>query len=529
MKKIVVALCLLTSLVSFSQGGSEVSNQIRIRIESALAAGNPTFMCQVALPQFYLSRFYEPAWDRYLADELMAAIEDCENEALTPQDYHYQRLKRILSVDSLTDFEKAELDVVLTDSFILLASHLMSGKVNPQLIDSEWKAIRREGDPVAVLNKSIEERNIRKNLEDLKPNYKAYKRLKEKLLTYRKIEADGGWGRVAEGETLKPGMKSERVPDLRARLRATGDLSVVEFMDSLEYDQNLSEGVKRFQKRHGLTVDGNLGKETVAALNVPVSERIKIIELNMERSRWLPRDLGKKYIMVNLPAYELEVVKDGNVDMEMEVAVGKVYRQTPVFSSTLTYLVFNPYWTVPPTILTQDILPAQIKNQNYLDKLNIKVIARDGSIVPSSSVIWQEVNPKSFPYTLRQDPGPNNALGAVKFIFPNPYNIYMHDTNHRELFVKTDRALSSGCVRLSKPMDMAKNLLMVQNDWSEERIKSVVKSEANYPVVLKEPVQVHLQYWTAFVDENGILNFRKDIYSRDQRVLAKLNEPAPQS
>lgn len=442
-------------------------------------------------------------------------------------DYHLDQLKKFSVDKELTYFEQSDFEFLLTDAFLLLASHLMSGKVDPQKVDSQWKVVRREGDPIDVLNRALENRDIRGSLEDIKPTFKAYRRLKERLLTYRKILADGGWEQLPDGATLKLNMESDRLPGLRKRLRSSGDLLSYPVEDLRIYDEVVEEAVKRYQRRNGLFPDGNVGKETLTALNIPVEKRIEQIIINMERCRWLPQDLGTRYIMANLPAFELELVKNGKVEIEMIVAVGKFYRQTPVFYSKMTYLVFNPYWTVPPTILSQDIIPAQIKNPHYLSNLNIKVINKSGEIIPPADITWSTVNPKSFPYMLRQEPGTNNALGEVKFIFPNPYNVYMHDTNHKEHFAKPDRAVSSGCIRLSRPMELANYILSEDQNWTTDRISKILKSSQNYTVVLKQPVQVHLQYWTAFGDEKGILNFRKDIYARDNRVLQSLMEEAP--
>jgi murein L,D-transpeptidase YcbB/YkuD len=269
--------------------------------------------------------------------------------------------------------------------------------------------------------------------------------------------------------------------------------------------------------------DGVVGKETLNALNISVDARISSIVINLERCRWLPRYLGDQYIMVNLPAFELEVVSNSVLQYDMIVAVGKPYRKTPVFSSTMTYMVFNPYWIVPPSILYQDMIPAQIKNMNHLKSLNIKVIDASGTAIDPVTIPWENYQKSGFPYTMRQEPGKHNALGEVKFIFPNKFNIYMHDTNHRELFARSDRALSSGCIRLSKPMELANLILADDKKWTSDKISNILKSDQNYTVVLSKPYQVHLQYWTAFVDENALLNFRKDIYDRDLAVGKSLN------
>lgn len=531
-RSLLAIVLILVLSVSNAQDITDVANEIRIKIESSsesfpIQVENDLISCKVTVPQFYTNRFYEPAWNSQLAKQLVQAIQDSYQDGLNPEDYHIRQIEQMMARESLTTFEQSDFDLLLTDSYLLLCSHLMSGKVDPQTIDTDWKVVRREGDPLKILNESLEKQDVWSGLEGVKPTYKAYKRLKDQLKKYRDIAAAGGWEAIPEGETIKLNMVDERVVALRTRLKLTGDLKSYTYDEEQLYDETVAAAVKAFQKRHGLDIDGNLGKSTLATLNVPVDRRIQQIELNMERCRWLPQSLGKKYIMVNLPAFELELINDGAVEMEMIVATGKPYRQTPVFSAKMTYLVLNPYWTVPPTILTQDILPAQMKNPNYLDNLNIKVLGGDGSVLSASSIDWSAMNPRSFPYTLRQDPGKNNALGQVKFIFPNTYNIYMHDTNHPEVFTKADRALSSGCIRLSRPLDMAKYFLLGDAGWTEQQLSKVLASEQNYSVILKEPVQVHMQYWTAFVDETGQLNFRKDVYSRDDRVMEVLYEAAP--
>lgn len=531
-RSLLAIVLILVLSVSNAQDITDVANEIRIKIESSsesfpIQVENDLISCKVTVPQFYTNRFYEPAWNSQLAKQLVQAIQDSYQDGLNPEDYHIRQIEQMMARESLTTFEQSDFDLLLTDSYLLLCSHLMSGKVDPQTIDTDWKVVRREGDPLKILNESLEKQDVWSGLEGVKPTYKAYKRLKDQLKKYRDIAAAGGWEAIPEGETIKLNMVDERVVALRTRLKLTGDLKSYTYDEEQLYDETVAAAVKAFQKRHGLDIDGNLGKSTLATLNVPVDRRIQQIELNMERCRWLPQSLGKKYIMVNLPAFELELINDGAVEMEMIVATGKPFRQTPVFSAKMTYLVLNPYWTVPPTILTQDILPAQMKNPNYLDNLNIKVLGGDGSVLSASSIDWSAMNPRSFPYTLRQDPGKNNALGQVKFIFPNTYNIYMHDTNHPEVFTKADRALSSGCIRLSRPLDMAKYFLLGDAGWTEQQLSKVLASEQNYSVILKEPVQVHMQYWTAFVDETGQLNFRKDVYSRDDRVMEVLYEAAP--
>ena len=380
------------------------------------------------------------------------------------------------------------------------------------------------------MNEAILNNSISGSLTSLLPTYKTYTRLKRALSNYRQIEYDGGWKPIASGETLKLGMSDPRVVDLKNRLIFSGDLKARVAIDE-NYDELAELAVKKFQKRHGLTVDGNVGAGTLEMLNIPVEKRIEQVIINMERCRWLPTELGEHYVLVNIANFELEAVKNGEVELEMDVVVGKPFRKTPVFSSQMVYLVFNPYWTVPPTIFDNDIVPAVRKNSRHLANLNIKVVSGYGAnekIIDPSTIDWSSVTSRNFPYMLRQEPGPNNALGLVKFIFPNPYNVYMHDTNHRELFVNTDRTLSSGCIRLAKPLEFAEYILKNQSqDYTMEKIQSIVAKEKNQTVLIQPGINVHLLYWTAFVDETGSINFRKDIYERDKALSNALSKSKP--
>ncbi|XOV92950.1 MAG: murein L,D-transpeptidase [Bacteroidota bacterium] len=529
------AITFIISLYAFTniaqQGSSaQLSNEIRLKVESGSSipiAFGSGICCRVAVSQFYFSNLFVSIWNAQRAMGLLEAIENCDKEGLNPEDYHFSVLNTLFTKQDKTVLEQAEFELLLTDSFLLLASHMMSGKVDPTLIDSNWKTVRREGDPVELLKLAIGSSDIMGTLYSIRPKYKAYARLMDKLALHLQIAEKGGWEKIADGETIRIGAEDNRVVAIRKRLRSTGDLKSEMDEESKIYDEDVQNAIKRFQKRHGLEIDGNVGKLTLESLNVPVEDRIKDIRVNLERCRWLPQDLGDHYIMVNIPAFEMEVIKNGEVKIEMDVAVGKPYRETPVFSSKMIYLVLNPYWTVPPTILANDMIPAQAKNPNYLKNVNIKVLDTRGNVVDPATIDWNTVSAKTFPYILRQDPGPNNALGEVKFIFPNPYNVYMHDTNHRELFVKADRALSSGCIRLSRPRQLEEYLLIENSDWTEEKISEVLKSQQNYTVPLAEPLMVYLQYWTSFIDEQGLHNFRKDVYGRNERVYRALTAIQP--
>jgi murein L,D-transpeptidase YcbB/YkuD len=311
---------------------------------------------------------------------------------------------------------------------------------------------------------------------------------------------------------------------LRNLLLKTGDLELAVEADDT-YDPGTFGAVKIFQTRHGLQADGVIGSKTLAALNVTVEERIRQIELNLERWRWMPKSFGKRYILVNVAGFSLEVVEAGKLIMQMPVIVGTQYRKTPVFSAQMTYLEFAPYWTVPPTILREDKLPQIKSNLAYLEEKHFHIISRtDGqTIINPLEIDWTKVHASNFPGWLRMDPGPWNPLGHVKFMFPNQFNIYLHDTNEAYLFDKNVRPFSSGCIRIERPLDLANYLL--EKDLGRERVQELFNATTPEQVPI-DPLPVHIQYWTAWVDRDGRVNFRPDVYFRDLDLDVALTEPA---
>jgi murein L,D-transpeptidase YcbB/YkuD len=288
------------------------------------------------------------------------------------------------------------------------------------------------------------------------------------------------------------------------------------------YDEALAAAVRAFQARHGLTDDGVVGARTVEELNVPVEKRIEQLRVNLERGRWLLRDIGDTFVAVNVAGFRLIFVRDGRIEWETRVQVGKPYRATPVFRSEISYLVLNPNWTVPPGILRKDIIPEQRRDPRTLEKKGLKVYDRAGNEVPASAVDWSA---RSFPYTVRQDPGPTNALGRVKFMFPNEHNVYLHDTPSKNLFDADDRAFSSGCIRVEDPLKLAELLLAGHANWGRDAIDRAVASGGTRTVTLKPRVPVLLTYWTAWMRGTSEIHFRRDIYGRDTKLAAALDAP----
>ena len=516
----------------------------------------------VLVSRFYAQRHYRPAWVNAagplpMATALLEVVANAEGEGLRSADYHSRALSHTLTklgtAHAPTNQQLAELDLLLTDAFLTYGAHLVSGRPAIRKTGGDWALEPRARDLVTILQEVLEGNSeVVEALDTLAPS-PGYVRLRLALSYYRALDQIGGWPTVSPGPKLEKGAFGARVKELRARLRVTGDLQsapgskdpVIETADFLKvahtghpvgagsladgrtdiellFDEGLWQAVRRFQQRHGLEADGIVGLRTLAALNVPVAERIRQIELNMERWRWLPDELGRRYILINIPDFKMTVVEDGQQVMEVPVVVGKSQRPTPVFAGTMSYLVLNPYWHVPPRIAVEDMLPQLRKDPYALYRQNIHIFNRANQQIDPGSINWQAVNPGNFPYQLRQEPGPSNALGKVKFIFPNAYHVYLHDTSSPQLFNRTQRAYSSGCIRVAQPIELAEYLLSSDPRWSRDAILSTVGGKRERTVPLPEKVPVYLLYWTAWADESGIVHFREDIYQHDKQWLQVL-------
>ena len=474
--------------------------------------------CIPSVRDVYLKNDFEPVWIHESAiNDFITVILKCDEEGLNPNDYHLADIEELRGEVNTPD-GVANLDIVLTDAFLLYTSHILSGKTNPVTIDAEWHVLKTDNNPVKYVTE-INDKGIEKIVEEIAPGNKNYILLQAELKKYRSIAKKGGWDKIERGEILRQGMSSKRIVEIRKRLLITGEL-VPENLNSEYYDDTLKLAVINFQKSQGLEAIGTIGNETIDALSLPVEERIKSIEVNLERLRWLPQEVPNYYIMVNIVNFELDVIRDNTIARSHKVIVGKPYRKTPVFSSTMQYIVFNPTWTVPPTILTNDLIPEIRKNKNYLTQKNINVYDAAGKKLNPDSIDWK--SKKVISYTYRQEPGKQNALGVVKFMFPNNFNVYLHDTPSKELFEKTERAFSSGCIRVQKPLELAEYLLRDQSRWNKQFIQNVVESAITQTVMLNSKPEVYLLYLTAWVDDFGKLNFRKDIYERDENLYKAL-------
>ena len=542
------ALVLLLFTLSACRAGDRDEERVRAAISDILAAdsisipsgGDEAFAEEVRA--FYERRNHRPLWVTGDEDALRDALTlfcRADAEGMRRADYaNADLLSRIRQANEAGDSEevgaRAELDVAITHTFMRYASDALGGRVSPQTLDAEWKTPTTEVDILEALPDTTSEGLLEVLVDRAGNRSPQYTALKDALARYRAIAQRGGWRPIPDGEAIKEGDSGARVAALIQRLAASGDVDsslTAASPDSARFTPAVARGIERFQQRHGLDVDGVAGESVLQRLNVPIESRIRQIELNMERWRWLPAQLGSRYVHVNVPAYELHAYSGGREVMNMAVVVGDEYddRATPVFSDTMEYVVFNPYWNVPETIAAEEIVPKARSNGSYLASNDFEIVTgwNDGaSVVPPSPENLNRVEDGT--YRIRQKPGAQNALGRIKFMFPNDFDIYLHDTPEDHLFERAERAASHGCIRLERPVEFGE-FVLGEEEWPEERIRDQFDSGEETTEPLDTPLPVFILYWTAFVDDDGLVNFREDIYGSDEELDRALQADAPGS
>jgi murein L,D-transpeptidase YcbB/YkuD len=528
-----VALLLLAGVPTMAADNEKVAAELKTIIDSGEPAiGNEDSDERIVeVYVFYAAdRDYKPIWVRdngpkSKAKEALAVFKAAADMGLNPANYRVAEIEK--RMNATDPHVLAELELLLSRAFIDFGRDINRGRVVPRSASAENAIVAKELGPLTLIDGAEVTESISEFVGTLEPQTREYYRLKFALAGYRDLEAKGGWPMVPKGPALKPGMNDKRVPILRKRLQVTGDLAT-DAPDSGDlYDDALVEAVKRFQARHGLTDDGIIAETTLESMNVPIADRIRQMELNLERRRWMDDDLGEYYIFVNVADQEMKVVRKGKTIHTAKLVVGKPYSRTPVFSEKMKYIVINPYWNVPSGIANKEYLPKLKKDPGYLKRQNIRIFSGAGdnaAEVNPYNVNWSSMN--RMPYSLRQDSGPKNALGRVKFMFPNRFNVYLHDTPQKSLFEKDLRVFSHGCMRVQDPLDLAA-LLLADQGWDRSRIDVAVAAGKQRVVNLTNPLPVHVTYLTAWVNKDGSVNFRRDVYNRDKQLAGALAGSLP--
>lgn len=523
---------------------TSIQDQIRLRLENIqpgerLNIRNKNLKTSDEIYSFYANREFKEAWSSNgilteIAYELRFEIKQAEFDGLNPSDYNlaliesffksFEENKKRNSENDTEDL--ADLDLILSDAFFHLSSHLELGKVDPTKIDSNWEIIRKSPkvNHPELLETALQSGSIRKSLESLYPSFTMYRKGREviRALDEKRKSDSTDWKAVKIDKTLKVGDANSGIPALRERLVFWNYLEIYELENPKFYDSVMFVAVKEFQKRNGMEPDGALGKMTVNALNQSPRILMDRAAVNMERLRWLPDSLrDSEMIVVNIANFQLDYLSKGDTLFSGKVIVGKQYHASPIFSAPMKYIVFSPYWNVPNSIARNELIPSIRRNPNYLRQKNMEVVTHSGKLVDPSTINWSS---KSFPYMIRQKPGGENSLGLVKFMFPNKHSVYLHDTPSKSLFEREDRALSHGCIRLQHPEKLAKLLLNDMPGWTDEKIQEAMHQTKEQIVNLNREIPVVLIYLTFWADSNGQGHFRPDIYGRDGEVLTALRK-----
>ena len=543
----IILLILITGMARAT--GNSQDEPVREWIAAALRDAPPVpivlsgrdVLCSALLPGFYEARQFQPAWSaggriRPEAWSLRRAILDARAEGLEPADYHLERIEDLaaqaLRPSAVTAIVLADVDLLLTDAFFIYGAHLLRGKVDPDSGAPDWSSPPPEVNLPALLESSLAGRDPAALLACLAPQHPFYRDLKRLREEFRAAVAQGGWGSVPPGPDLKPGDRDRRVRVLRQRLAASGDLAASEARPGRRpvLDSALAAGVKRFQARHGLAPSGTVDAATVAALNVPAAKRLEQVEANLERWRWLRHELGPHHILVNTADFMLDVVKDGRPALRMKIVAGMEMWPTPAFSADMAYLVLNPYWNTPSNVLAREIIGYIRSDKDYLARNGMRLLRpRDGEEIELDprEIDWRAVDAGLVGFRVRQDPGPANVLGRIKFMLPNRYDIYLHDTPYQEDFGKEMRTFSHGCIRVEKPLELAADLLNGNAAWTKDKLERALADAVDLTVILARRVPVHITYCTVWAGADGAVQVRDDIYGRDDRLYAALRAAPP--
>ncbi|WP_295623497.1 L,D-transpeptidase family protein [uncultured Nitrosomonas sp.] len=484
------------------------------------------------LQRFYAARNYQPLWISGTSESpqlkiALAFIASAETEGLNSQDYQLQQLTQLLQRAEQSPATATELEIRTTHAVFKLAKDLSRGRFSATAADQDWHIPKANFDAVAFLQEAIHAGYLEQSLQELPPQTLNYQLLKQTLAHYQGLLRDSiEWVRVPSSPSIRPGDTYPSIPLVRQRMMqayAADGLSEFNLIPSASesqyYDSELVNAIKAFQEQHGLNTDGIIGKNTISALNIPLEWKIRQLRINMERLRWLPRNLGQRHLLINTAGFYLTAIENDEPVLNMRIIVGRDYRSTPSFNGALSYMVLNPYWNVPASIARKDLLPKQQQDPTYFSTAGFKVFPaqeRGAQSIDPDTIDWNAIK-RGFPYFLRQDPGSHNSLGKIKFMFSNPFSIYLHDTPSKSLFNKDIRTFSSGCIRLEKPFELAAFALNQQS--LPEKFNANLASDKTITTHLPKPLPLYLVYITAWADERRKVHFYPDIYDRDLRAL----------
>jgi murein L,D-transpeptidase YcbB/YkuD len=505
----------LRSRVELLRDGVELSIADRTIVAAPLVAG------------LYERRGFALVWtDPVDRLALLQAVMASAADGLRPADFHAEALavlEQRAAAGSLDAEGRIGFDILLTDAYFTLLNQLDHGKLEPTKLDENWHLTRamRGRDAVELVDEALRDGDVATLVDLARHRHPFYWTLRSALRHYNYLAATGGWPTVPEGPTLKPGMRDVRVVALRRRLARSGDYDGISVTDPALYDDGLAAAVRGFQERHGLAVDGAVGKDTLAELNVPVAARIDQIRVNLERARWVLGAFDGEFVLDNIAGAYVNVIRDDKVLWESRVIVGKPYTETPVFRADMRYIVVNPTWNVTPTIARQELFPKIRKDPSYLAKNNLDLVDGNGARVDPTTVNFAG----RLPFRIVQRAGDDNALGKIKFMFPNQHNVYLHDTPRRDLFSRSRRTFSHGCVRVQNPLELAEAILRREPGWDPAAFQALVDSGRTRTINLRQPLPVLILYWTVDPHVSGDIRFHADVYRRDAPLLRALDAP----
>lgn len=543
-----MAFCCMHPATAFAAGESTVI-QSYVNRKVAVPLIKPSWgnfiLHSDSLNKFYALRSYEALWvdgsgrPNEMAQSLKVLLLSADRHGLATTDYWDVEVENLYNATLRNQKNWITFELAVSEALIRYVTHLSVGRFDPELVDTDIKFKKKEFNEFAELSNAVlgGPQGMAAALEVFAPKHSHYKDLMDILQNLKALKAQGGWRVInSPGFVLKRGVKDPVISQLRYRLNQLGYRVASEGGDL--FDQEFEDVLKRYQAKNGLTADGIIGtrSEVLRALNFSVNQRIAQVETTMEKLRWLPKNLETRHIFVNLATTEFKLFDDLGQVFHFNTVAGQSFRRTPSMRDQITYVNLNPYWTVPRSIAIRDKLPLLKADRRYLQKHNMLLIdeATD-EVVDPLSIDWRNMNARNFTYYIRQLPGPENALGVVKFPLQNPWAIYMHDTNEKELFSEGKRHRSSGCVRLEKPLELASYLLKDQSDWDLETIKSFVPMsseqqavELDVKVFLKNPMPVYFLYLTVEKSPDGAIRFIDDVYGQDTRLNKALaNKKTP--